>query len=63
MNRFSECTTVEEVVFQAIGAGSVCWENPGGAGVFDDTTARSVGEDAMARIDELRPVEEPSAKD
>lgn len=53
MNRFSRAETVEEVVFQAIGAGSVCWENPNGAGEFDSTLARAVGDDAMARLREL----------
>lgn len=53
MNMFSKAATAEEVVFQAIGAGSVCWENMSGTGVFDDTQARAVGEDAMARLKEI----------
>ena len=31
-------------VFQALGAASVCWENPGGAGIFDSTRAKEIGD-------------------
>lgn len=53
MNRFKDCVTAEEVVFQAIGAGSTCWENMSGTGVFQDGEAKAVGDDAMARLREL----------
>lgn len=36
---WTEDTPVHEAVMQAIGAASVCWENPGGAGVFDSGRA------------------------
>lgn len=52
-NRFKDAKSVEEVVFQAIGAGSVCWENPGGAGIFDSTEAKKVGDEAMERLREM----------
>lgn len=53
MNMFRDCTTPEEVVFQAIGAGSVCWETMTGTGVFQDGKARAAGNDAMARLREM----------
>jgi hypothetical protein len=53
MNRFQDCVSAEEVVYQTVGAGSVCWQNPGGAGVFDDALARAVATDALAKLREL----------
>lgn len=47
---FDDADTLEAVVFQAIGAGSVCWESLEGTGVFQDGQAREVGEAAVARI-------------
>lgn len=55
VNRFKECATAEEVVFQAIGAGSMCWENVRAAGVFDSDEAKRIGNDAVARLNELDP--------
>jgi hypothetical protein len=47
--------TLEEAVYQALGAASVCWENVDEAGVFDDVQAKAIGEQLMDRIDqELR---------
>lgn len=43
-------------VFQALGAASVCWENPAGAGVFDSTRAKEIGE---ALVDELDLLDQP----
>jgi hypothetical protein len=53
MNRFSRCVSAEEVVFQAIGAGSMCWDPRPGSQVFDSTEAEAVGDEAMARLREL----------
>lgn len=50
MNLFNDARTLEEVVFQAIGAGSTCWENMSGTGVFQDARAVTIGNDAVARI-------------
>lgn len=36
--------TLEEVIFQALGAASVCWETPEGAGVFDSEHAKEIGD-------------------
>jgi hypothetical protein len=38
-----EQTTLEEILFQALGAASVCWETPEGAGIFDSTRAKEIG--------------------
>lgn len=35
--------TLEEILFQALGAASVCWEHPEGAGIFDSDRAKEVG--------------------
>ena len=41
--------TLASAVFQALGSASVCWEKPEGAGVFDSTRAREVG-DALVEL-------------
>lgn len=38
---------VEEALFEALGAVSVCWEHPELAGVFDSTRARQIGDELM----------------
>lgn len=43
---------LRSAVFQAIGSASVCWENPGGAGVFDSSMAKWVGDGIMAWMGE-----------
>jgi hypothetical protein len=50
MGRFDSCTTLEEAVYQAIGAASVCWDNVQGAGVFDEQQASSVAKDLLSVI-------------
>jgi hypothetical protein len=35
------------IVHQAVGAASVCWEKPQGAGVFDDVKARDVADSLL----------------
>jgi hypothetical protein len=37
---------VHEVVFEALGAASMCW-NPPPEGVFDSTRAEAIGEELM----------------
>jgi hypothetical protein len=54
-SKFAECETLEQVVFQAIGAGSMCWEHRHGGGIFQDHEATEVGHQAVARIRELAP--------
>lgn len=46
---------LENAVAQALGAASVCWENPGGAGQFYPDMALDVYQQLMDRIEkELR---------
>lgn len=40
---WTEDTPVHEAVMQAIGAASVCWENPAGAGVYKAERAEAIG--------------------
>lgn len=53
LNRFEDAEDVTELIHQVIGAGSMCWENLSGAGVFDSTEAAKIGSDAVARLSEL----------
>jgi hypothetical protein len=39
-----------QAIFQAIGHASVCWENPGGAGVFDEKQATQVASDLIDQL-------------
>ncbi len=50
---FNSAKTPEEVVFQAIGAGSVCWETMEGTGIFNDGWAQALGAAACERLEEL----------
>lgn len=40
----AKCDTLEEAIFQSLGAASVCWENLAGAGEFDSTRCKDIGE-------------------
>lgn len=44
--------TLREVVFQAVGAASVCWDTPQDAGVFDSTRAKEIGDDVVAWVEQ-----------
>lgn len=50
---FGDVTDRRTAVFQALGAASACWENLAGAGVFDSTRCRDIGEALLAKLDEL----------
>jgi hypothetical protein len=52
-NRFDSCNSIEEVVFQAMGFASTCWENMSGTGVFQSTLAKDAGDEAVAKINEI----------
>jgi hypothetical protein len=52
-NYFADVEDVSALIYQTVGAGSVCWENPGGAGIFDDQQARQVAQDCLVRLSEL----------
>jgi ABC-type thiamine transport system substrate-binding protein len=53
MSHLDQATTVESAVYQAIGAGSTCWENLEGTGVFNDTKAREVAEELLEFMERL----------
>lgn len=40
----NEKLTLQNAVFQALGAASVCWETPEGAGVFQSDRAKAIGD-------------------
>ena len=40
----------EEAVYQALGAASVCWEDPGGAGIFQSERAGQIGQALLAHF-------------
>lgn len=46
----SQPKTLTEAVGQALGAASVCWENPGGAGIFDSTRAKQIADELLDGI-------------
>ena len=52
-NMFNDVNDIRELIGQAIGAGSVCWENPAGAGVFDSAQAATVADAAYLRVQAL----------
>ena len=49
-NRFADAEDRKGLIFQAIGAGSMCWEHIERAGIFDSDAAKKIGEDAYARL-------------
>lgn len=53
--------TLEEVIGQAVGAGSVCWESMEGTGVFKDDVARQIVEEVVEWINAnyVRVTQEP----
>lgn len=52
----SKCEDVESAVFQALGAASSCWTNLRGAGEFDSSRCKNVGEQLVKRIREFQPI-------
>jgi hypothetical protein len=42
--------TLEEAVYQAIGAASMCWEDVAKAGVFDSDRAKAIGDALLAKV-------------
>lgn len=43
---------IEEFMAQAVGAASMCWESPEGAGVFNSERASVIVEEIMRKISE-----------
>ncbi len=44
-----EATAARELIMQAIGAASMCWQ-PTPTGVFDSTKAQEIGENLMTEL-------------
>lgn len=57
-NRFADVTDVQELIYQTIGAGSMCWEDIYSAGVFDSTEAKEIAEECLERLQQIegRPI-------
>lgn len=47
---FYEVKSLEECVFQALGAASVCWESIEEAGEFNSTRAKEIGDALLEKI-------------
>lgn len=45
-----EADSPEQAVFLALGAASACWDNLRGAGVFESTRAKQIGDQLMAYL-------------
>lgn len=43
-DELNKAKTLDELIFQALGAASMCWEDPGAAGIFDSERAKVIGE-------------------
>lgn len=52
-NKFADCETAEEAVFQALGAASMCWELIEWAGIFQSERAKEIGDNLMERLMEF----------
>lgn len=52
-NMFAKVDGVEELLGQVVGAGSMCWEHPELAGVFDSVHASKIITDAMERLSQV----------
>lgn len=51
-HRETQPGTLEEVVFQALGAASVCWDPMDCTGVFESDRAKKIGDEVVAWINE-----------
>lgn len=49
-NRFDDAENVTELIYQLVGAGSICWHGGTGNAVFNDQVARQVAEDGIDQI-------------
>lgn len=52
-NRFHKCTSVSEVIAQAVGAGSASWVGGTGSAEFDSEEASAISNEAEERIRQL----------
>ena len=47
---FDDVYDANELIGQAVGAGSMCWENVHAAGMFDSTQAAAIADAAYQRL-------------
>jgi hypothetical protein len=50
---FSNAENVTELIYQLVGAGSMCWHGGTGSAVFDDQSARQIAQAGIDRLIEL----------
>lgn len=46
----SKDATPQSLIFEALGAASVCWESMAGTGLFNEARARAIGEELVERL-------------
>lgn len=47
---FERGADMESMIFQAIGAASMCWANPAGAGEFQSERAEEIGQALLTKV-------------
>ncbi|OZE88049.1 hypothetical protein CH304_00320 [Rhodococcus sp. 15-649-1-2] len=52
-NRFADVDGIEQLIGQAIGAASMCWENVEEAGAFESSRAADIAREATERLSQL----------
>ena len=50
----------EKAIYLALGAASMCWEHPAGAGVFDSVRCAAIGAELVDYLRSRRLLAEPS---
>lgn len=58
MLHLTEDVDAETAIFIALGAASACWENLQGAGMFDSSRAKVIGEELLEHLRRRRLVEQ-----
>lgn len=48
--KFDDAVSLNELLFQAVGAASMCWEHVEKAGVFDSDRAKAIAEEVVSRL-------------
>lgn len=56
MKYIDDAETLEELIFQALGAASACWDNLVGAGEFQSSRARDIGNELIERLKALEDI-------
>lgn len=49
-NIFEDATSIEQLLTYVVGAGSVCWEHPEGAGEFNEERANLLVDHALLKL-------------